>query len=246
MPESYPLWLIERPIAHRGLHDAAQGVPENSMPAFEAAALVGYPIELDVRVTADGIAVVYHDIELERLTKRPGRIEDIDSDVVRDLRLTGTGYSVPLLRDVLDIINGRTPILVEVKNEGVAGAVEEATAADLSAYDGEVAVQSFNPLTLQWFRRNARNLARGLLAGDFRDVDMNDTLKAKLRDLEMADIAAPDFIGYDVRCLPHQPVTAARARGLPVLGWTVRSPAMETDCRRFCDNIIFEGYLPEE
>lgn len=246
MTESFPLWLLERPIAHRGLHDVEQGVPENSLPAFEAAALVGYPIELDVRVTADGVAVVFHDLDLMRLANRPGRIEDVDSDAVRELRLCGTGYSVPLLRDVLDIVGGRTPLLIEVKNEGVAGRVEEATAADLGAYDAEVAVQSFNPLTLQWFHHNAPEFARGLLAGDFRDVEMNETLKKKLRDLEMADIAAPDFIGYDVRCLPHEPVTAARARGLPVLGWTVRSPAMEADCRRFCDNVIFEGYLPEE
>jgi glycerophosphoryl diester phosphodiesterase len=240
-----PRWLLARPIAHRGLHDRSVGAPENSLPAFEAAAAAGFPSELDVRVSRDGIAVVVHDADLDRLTHASGPVAAMESDELRRLRIGDSDCHLPLLSDVLEAVDARAPLLVEVKNEGVAGAVERATMAALDGYDGEIAVQSFNPLTLQWFANHAPGLTRGLLSGDFRDVEMNDVLRQKLRDLEMIDIAASHFIGYDVRCLPFAPVTAAREQGTPVLGWTVTSPEMEADRRRFCDNVIFEGYIPK-
>lgn len=241
-----PKWLTQRPIAHRGLHDAANGIPENSLVAFDAAAAMGFAAELDVRATRDGDAVVFHDEDLERMTGRRGKIETVDSSEVRRLRLDGTRQEVPLLAKVLATVVGRTPLLIEVKNEGVPGTVEEATLDVLDGYVGPVAVQSFNPLTLQWFANNAPEMPRGLLSGDFRGVEMNPTLKEKLRSLEMVDIADPHFIGYDVRCLPFEPVTRLRERGLPVLGWTVTSPDMAADALRFCDNVIFEGYIPTD
>jgi glycerophosphoryl diester phosphodiesterase len=197
-------------------------------------------------VTSDGVAVVFHDADLERMTGVAGSIEALDSDAVKSLRLSGTRQEVPLLAKVLGTVVGRTPLLVEVKNEGVPGEVEEATLTALDGYVGPVAVQSFNPLTLQWFAGREPELPRGLLSGDFRDVDMNPTLKEKLRNLEMRDIASPHFIGYDVRCLPFEPLARLREAGVPVLGWTVTSADMEADARRFCDNVIFEGYVPTD
>jgi glycerophosphoryl diester phosphodiesterase len=244
MDVTVPRWLVERPIAHRGLHGTSTAIPENSLAAFEAAATMGFAAELDVRATSDGVAVVFHDVELERMTGVEGTIDAVDSDGVGLLKLGGTRQAVPLLAGVLATVVGRVPLLVEVKNEGVVGVVEEATLAALDGYAGPVAVQSFNPLTLQWFAHHVPELPRGLLAGDFRDVDMNPTLKGKLRDLEMLDIAAPHFVGYDVRCLPFEPLTRLRAAGMPVIGWTVTSTGMEADALRSCDNVIFEGYVP--
>lgn len=241
-----PAWIVEQPIAHRGLHDLARGVPENSIAAFEAAAGAGFPAELDVRVTRDGAAVVFHDRTLERLTGAEGEVGDAELDELVHLQLSGTPHTVPSLLDALEAVSGRIPLLIEVKNEGVAGEVEEATLGAIDVYNGEVAVQSFNPLTLQWFAHNAPDVPRGLLSGGFEDEDMNPMLREKLRNLEMADIAEPHFVGYDVRLLPFDPVTRLRRSGVPVLGWTVRSPQAEAEARRHCDNVIFEGYVPSD
>ncbi len=239
-----PQWITDRPIAHRGLHDSSHAIPENSLAAFDAAAAAGHPAELDVRATVDGVAVVFHDFELARLTGEDGTIDGVDSASVSSLFLDGTGQSVPLLVDVFDAVAGRVPLLIEVKNEGVPGIVEEATLRAIEEYTGAVAVQSFNPFTLRWFARNALELPRGLLSGEFRDADMNPALGRKLRNLEMIEVASPHFIGYDVRCLPFERLTSLREGGMPVLGWTVRSADEETESRRFCDNIIFEDYMP--
>jgi len=246
MNTNLPAWIVERPIAHRGLHDLSRGVAENSIAAFEAAAGAGFPAELDVRVTRDGAAVVFHDRALERLTGAEGNVGDAELSKIVRLRLSGTPHTVPSLSDVFEAVSGRIPLLVEVKNEGVAGEVEEATLEAIDVYNGEVAVQSFNPLTLQWFARNAPDLTRGLLSGGFEEDDMNPMLREKLRNLEMTDIAEPHFVGYDVRLLPFDPVTRMRRSGVPVLGWTVRSPRAEAEARRHCDNVIFEGYVPSD
>jgi glycerophosphoryl diester phosphodiesterase len=244
MDATAPKWLRERPIAHRGLHDPARDIPENSLAAFVAAAARGFPAELDVRVTADGVAVVMHDASLQRTTGVARNVSSLDGGAFRALRLGSTGQPVPPLADVLDAVAGRVPLLIEIKNEGAARDVEAATLAALEGYAGEVAVQSFNPITLQWFARRAPRIPRGLLSGDFRDASISPVLKRRLRDLETLDVAEPHFIGYDVRCLPHERLAALRESGMPVLGWTVTSAAAEAAARVHCDNVIFEGYLP--
>jgi glycerophosphoryl diester phosphodiesterase len=244
MHRPLPKWIVQRPIAHRGLHSAAAGIPENSIAAFEAAAAAGYPAELDVRVTRDGFAVVFHDAALGRLTGGSGEVATVDSNQLQRLRLMGTDEPVPLLVDVLEAVAGRVPLLIEIKNEGAVGGVESATLDALAAYDGAAAVQSFHPQTLVWFARHAPERPRGLLSGDFRESEMDGEERERLRNLEYAGVADPDFIGYDVRCLPHNAVGRLRGAGTPVLGWTVRSAAQAHAARRHCDNIIFEGFAP--
>lgn len=239
-----PDWLTAIPIAHRGLHDGARGVPENSLVAFAAAVAEGFPVELDVRVLADGAVVVFHDRDLARMTGAPGDVARIDRAAVAGLRLAGTPEPVPLLADALGVIAGRVPVLVEIKNEGVTGRIETAVLGELAQYAGPLAVQSFNPLTMAWFRERAPRLPRGLLSGDFRDVRMAALIRRRLQRMDMFALAAPDFVGYDVRCLPYEPVTRVRDRGVPVLGWTIRSAAAERAARAQCDNVIFEGYRP--
>jgi len=244
MVRPLPQWIFTRPIAHRGLHDAAAGIPENSPAAFAAAVAAAYPIELDVRVTRDGRAAVFHDASLRRLTGVEGDVSATDSAALGELRLAGTGEAIPLLDDVLDAVAGRVPLLIELKNEGPVGGVEAATLDALDAYRGSAAVQSFNPYTLEWFARHAPERARGLLSGGFDDAAMDADMKEKLRNLELTGVASPDFIGYDVRRLPFEPVARLRRAGLPVLGWTVRDAAEAERARQYCDNIIFEGFTP--
>jgi glycerophosphoryl diester phosphodiesterase len=237
-------WLVKRPIAHRGLHDFGKNIPENSLAAFEAARDADYPIEMDVRLLCDGAVAVFHDQDLERMTGWAGQIGDQDSISIKSRYLRGTGQTIPLFEDVLELVGGKVPILVELKNFGIPGSLESAVAEALLAYDGRYAVQSFNPFSMGWFKVNAPRITRGHLSGSFSGLPLADDLKDTLRNLELVDVSAPAFVGYDIRCLPFQTVTELRARGLPVLGWTIRTPEELQRAREHCDNYIFEELRP--
>ncbi|HEX5132390.1 MAG TPA: glycerophosphodiester phosphodiesterase family protein [Candidatus Krumholzibacteria bacterium] len=248
-----PAWLKDIPIAHRGLHDSARGIPENSLPAFWAAARAGFPAELDVRLLRDGEVVVLHDRELDRVTHAHGPVAVLSSQELRAVALQGVASSgdarladarVPLLRDVLDLIAGSTPLLIEIKNEGAVGALESAVAAVLDGYAGPFAVQSFNPGTVAWWRDHEPSVVRGLLSGDFRSEPIGDDERARLRNLESVAACEPDFIGYDIRLLPFEPVARQRTAGRTILGWTARSADEFHSAREHCDNVIFEGFDP--
>lgn len=246
-----PEWLLHRPIAHRGLHDVAHAIAENSLPAFWAAARAGYPIELDVRLLADGEVVVFHDRELDRLTSANGPIAARTSEDLALLTLLGASIGddpkkedarIPLLRDVLDLIAGATPILIEIKNEGNVGALEAATVAALENYVGPFAIQSFNPGTVRWWRDVAPSVTRGLLSGDFRFEPVDDATRRRLQNMEDIASCEPDFIGYDIRLLPFERVTKERQAGRPIVGWTARSLEEGKRALDHCDNVIFEGF----
>ena len=248
-----PAWLLQTPIAHRGLHDERAGLVENSLPAFWAASRAGFPAELDVRLLADGEVVVFHDRELDRLTGESGPIASRTSGEVHGILLAGATADddprlddarIPLLRDVLDLLAGSTPLLIEVKNEGDVGPLEEAVLELLTGYRGPYAVQSFHPGTVRFWRERAPRVPRGLLSGDFHDERLDDDERRRLRCLETVGECEPDFIGYDVRLLPFAPVARERAAGRPVIGWTVRSREEALRALAHCDNVIFEGFDP--
>jgi glycerophosphoryl diester phosphodiesterase len=246
-----PDWLLSRPIAHRGLHDVAHAIAENSLPAFWAAARAGYPVELDVRLLANSEVVVFHDRDLDRLTDASGPVAARTSDDIASLTLLGATIGddpkredarIPLLHDVLDLIAGSTPLLIEIKNEGDVGALEAATVAALEGYNGPFAIQSFNPGTIRWWRDTAPGVTRGLLAGDFRSEPVDDATRRRLQNLEDLAACEPDFIGYDIRLLPFERIARERKAGRPVIGWTARSHDEAVRALEFCDNVIFEGF----
>jgi glycerophosphoryl diester phosphodiesterase len=220
---------MRTPIAHRGLHAADDGRPENSLAAFAHACDHGFPAELDVRLTRDGQAVVFHDRTLRRLTGADGRVEDHDAADVRALRLLGTDQRIPLLCDVLDLVDGRVPLLVELK-AGAPGAVLERIVLDaLDGYGGEVAIQSFKRRTL---RELDRAEARHVMGHLWR------------RRTPLATGPRIAFLGCHVDALPSRAVRRRRDAGAVVLAWTVRSDEQAQWALRFVDNYIFEGFLP--
>lgn len=233
-------WLGQQPIAHRGLH--GDGVPENSRTAFERAVSAGYPVELDVRLTADGVPVVFHDESLDRLLGKTGRVDTTTWEELAGWTIHDTDEPVPQLSEVLNVVDGEVPLLVEVKNPARPGALERRVASCLDSYDGPVAVQSFNPLVVGWFRRHRPDIPRGQLAG--LEEARGPVTRFAVNRLLTNVYARPDFVGYRHDHLPFPPVSRYRERGHPVLAWTVTDPTERWNVEPFVDAIIFEEIRP--
>jgi glycerophosphoryl diester phosphodiesterase len=226
--------LIARPFAHRGLH--GPGVIENSRAAFEAAIAAGHGIELDVQTSADGEAMVLHDYKLERLAGRDALVVVMKAAELQRITLTGTDETIPTLAEILALIGGRAPLLIEVKTPerdlaGLSRSVERA----LSGYEGPVAVMSFNPEVGRWFARHAPARLRGLVVTESK----RGWRGWYERPLALRRARA-DFLAYDIRDLPSRFATAQRLSGMPVLTWTVRSLADRARAAEHASQIIYE------
>lgn len=243
-------WL-KRPIAHRGLHDASRGVVENSRSAVKAAMGRGYAIEVDLQCAAADMPVVFHDQRLDRLTHERGPVAAHDVATLERLRLRdGGGDTILSLPDLLDIVGGYVPLVLEVKSTWRQdGAFAANIAKQLAGYQGPIAVMSFDPHAVATFRREAPALPRGLVAGQFDGPEELRRLSSRqrfaMRHLFTTAFARPHFIAYDVRALPAlAPLLARFVFGLPLLTWTVRTKAEKDRGLRFADAIIFEGITP--
>ncbi len=227
--------LIARPFAHRGLHGA--GVPENSRAAFEAAIAAGAGIELDVQASVDGEAFVIHDYELDRLTEGHGAVRTLGAAELKRIRLKESDETIPTLPEILALVAGRAPVLIEVKSpDRRVAAMSRAVQRALAGYEGPVAVMSFNPEVGRWFARHAPRLLRGVVVTE---------AGKKLRGMVERHFAlwrsSPDFLAYDIRDLPSRFAEAQRARGMPVLTWTCRSLADRARAAEHANQIIYEN-----
>jgi glycerophosphoryl diester phosphodiesterase len=228
--------LLSHDIAHRGLWGGP--VPENSLAAAAAAMAGGFGIECDVRLSRDGIAYVFHDSDTERLTGRPGRLADRSAGEIGALRLCGGEERIPRLSDLLGLIAGRVPLIIELKTDHLRETAPLALAVRrvLEGYRGPVAVMGFNPEVSRWFALHAPRIVRGLTVTEHRGRRMRDAIARRLAVWR----AKPDFLAYDVRHLPSALPSTLRDRGLPVLSWTVRSDAEHATVSRHADRPIFE------
>jgi glycerophosphoryl diester phosphodiesterase len=239
--------LFRPPIAHRGLW-TRDGAPENTLAAFDAAAKAGYGVELDVQLSADGEAVVFHDDRLDqRLTTTRGRVAQRTAAELAEVRVAGSRETIPTLKEALECVGARVLVLVELKVlGGDEGALERRVAAVLDAYDGPAAVISFNPRAIAWFADNRPARLRGLDSSAYHDA-LNWALSAEerraLAELEHVSLARPHFLGLGLDLLPSPSADALRAQGLPVVAWTLRSPEQWARVASHCDNLMFEGYL---
>jgi glycerophosphoryl diester phosphodiesterase len=232
-------FLKKQPFAHRGLHGA--GKLENSMSAFHAAVDAGMGIELDVRASRDGEAMVFHDDTLERLTQEHGPVGARTRAALQRIRFTDQAETIPALDDVLTMVAGRVPILIEIKIDTMnVGLLCLAVRRALEGYRAQVGVMSFNPEVCRWFRRHAPRLARGLVITQSLDIDLAASFKARFKRHVSLWRAKPDFLAYDIGDLPAPFPTQQRARGLPVLTWTVRTAEQERIASECADEVIFE------
>ncbi len=233
-------FLRETPIAHRGLHDAQR--PENSMPAFLAAAERGYAIETDVRFTKDRQLVLFHDDTLLRLTGDPRAVCDCTYEELKELSLGGKTAHIPLFSDFLREVGGRVPLLIEIKNMPHVKGKEIAAAmyGFLKDYSGEYAVQSFDPRYVRAYKKLCPSVPCGVLGTAEKGVAKG--VKAHvIKHMSLNFWVKPDFISYRKEDMLERKVKFKGIR----LAWVVRSPEEERSARTVADNIIFENYLPQ-
>ena len=234
-------FLKKRPIAHRGLFNKENNIPENSILAFEKAIEKDYPIELDVHLSKDRKIVVFHDDNLKRMTGIDKKIKALNYDEIKDLKLDNTNCKIPLFSDVLKLVNGMVPILIEIKSDRKTGETERELVKILKEYNGKYAIQSFNPFSLIWFKKNLPEVPRGQLASNFTKDKMLAVQKYVLKNLYFNVLTKPDFISFSINDLPNKKVESFRNNGNLVLGWTVRNKNDLEKAKKYCDNIIGES-----
>lgn len=247
-----PPGLLHRPIAHRALHDRAAGRIENSPAAIRAAIDHGYAIEIDLQLSQDGVPMVFHDEELERLTGEAGAVAARPAAALRAIRLAGGSDGIPTLEEVLALVGGRVPLLIELKDQSLVmgptdGRLEAATAAALQGYTGEVALMSFNPACIHHLARLAPEIPRGITTAAYDPESwrpMPPEMCAHFRAIPDYDPTLSSFVSHEAADLSSPRVAELKAQGAAVLCWTIRSAAEEALARRVAQNVTFEGYLP--
>jgi glycerophosphoryl diester phosphodiesterase len=243
-------WLIARPIAHRGLHDAANGIIENTAGAMRAAIAANYGIETDVQISADGEAMVNHDDVLGRLTDGEGRLDSFSAADLKRVPFRGSAERMMTLGELCDLVAGRVTMLVELKSRfdgdpRLPGRVAEV----LAGYRGPVAPMSFDPRQLALLAQLAPRLTRGIVAAKYRPHPYWDQMSAWMRHgmgyLLTALTARPQFVAYGIADLPAlAPLLARHVLSMPLLTWAVRTPDERQRAARWADQMIFEGFRP--
>lgn len=246
--------LFPNPIAHRGLHDRASGIIENSASAFEAAIIAGFTIECDVQLSSDGVAVIFHDDDMKRLLGRDGAIADCSAAEITSTKLldSAAGDCPQKFTDFLAQIAGRTLLQIELKHQRDPAGTQllaRAVAEALKSYEGPVTVESFDPHLLTAIRQFGFAGPRGIITYDYEpnewDGHLTEEQRFTLRHLLHWHETQFDFISCDRNALQLPAIGFWRALGKPVTGWTIRSQAEADAARPFADQIVFEGFAPK-
>ena len=238
-------------FAHRGLHDNKSGAPENSMPAFRKAVEKGYGIELDVQLSSDGVPVIFHDLDLARACGVQGLVRERTYEELQTLRLFGSEEKIPALKDFLEMVDGRVPLIVEFKSEDSDLTLCRVIAPMLRAYKGAYCIESFNPLVLLWYRIHQPKVMRGQLSDGFIHIP-------KYRALNKAPItipvqflipnflSKPDFIAYNH--MYEGNISRRICRNLykaKAAAWTIKSQSELEEAKKSFDVFIFDSFIPK-
>lgn len=246
LPDSF----TARPVAHRGLH--GQGRVENSIAAIEAAIERNFPIELDVQLTSDDEAVVFHDYDLRRLTPEMGAVRQRSSAQLQAMPYMAGPGSIPLLSQVIELVGGRVPLLIEIKDQDGAlgsdvGRLEAAVCRAITGYEGDLAVMSFNPNSMREMKRLCPDVPRGLVTDTFdkKNWPVPVPTLERLREIPDYDHVEASFISHMAADLERPRVTDLKNDGATILCWTITTPEQARAALAIADNITFEGYDPD-
>ncbi|MBQ9142767.1 MAG: glycerophosphodiester phosphodiesterase [Lachnospiraceae bacterium] len=231
--------------AHRGLHDNETDAPENSMAAFCKAVEAGFGIELDIQLTKDKIPVVFHDMTLKRICGEEGRICDYTYKELQKFALCKSTERIPKLEDVLDMVGGRVPLIVEFKGETTDIGLCPVADKLLREYKGVYCMESFNPLMVAWYRKNHGDIFRGQLSEKFFTKGEKSLLHFVLQHLFLNFLAKPDFIAYN--CKDYNELSRRICCGLfgaTAVAWTIKSEDELADMKKHFDLFIFDSFVP--
>lgn len=237
-------WLTDTYVAHRGLFDNNNGVPENSIPAFEKAAQNAFGIETDVQMSKDGILVVFHDGTLKRMTGADGKISDHTFEELRKFRLLNTDCVIPTFEEFLQAANG-VNLVVEIKTHDDIGEIEQKTYNALKNYGGHYCVESFNPYIIRWFKKHAPEVIRGTLSCSYEHAPWSKFKKNLLANLKLCKWNGSQFIAYDAATINVNKAVKKFSKKIPIICWTIRSQEQFDELREHFDNMIFDSFTPE-
>ncbi|TIX89261.1 glycerophosphodiester phosphodiesterase [Rhizobium sp. P44RR-XXIV] len=230
-------WLTERPVAHRGYHDMNKEVWENTLSAFSRAIDAGFAIECDLHYASDSVPVVFHDDDLQRVCNLPGQLRDRTSAELGLLSIGGTKDKIPTLKQLLQLCNGKVPLVLELKGrEGDDEGFAESVLEVLEGYKGHVALMSFD----HWLLKDLKSLEASYPVGLTAEGNKPETFFQHDEAMQLG----LDFISYFYGHLPNPFITAQRQRGIPVITWTVRDEAARKHTFANADQMTFEGFDP--
>lgn len=242
-------WLTDRPVAHRGLHDKTTGIIENTESAVQAALDGAYAIEVDLQLTEDGEAVVFHDYTLDRLTTSKGPVIARTVSDLKQVQFSACADKIQTLPELLEQVEGKATLMLEIKSlwQNI-GPLEQRVAEVLATYQGPASVMSFDPHSMTAFRAIAPHVIRGLVSERFEPTEewrfLSVAQRLALRHGVHLPQCDPDFLHYHVKGLPYGPTRLFRKLGRPVLTWTVRTPQQREIAAKYADQMIFEGFRP--
>lgn len=244
--------FLKKPIAHRALHDATRGIYENSRSAILAAIQHDYAIEIDLQLSFDGQAMVFHDDTLDRLTSKTGNVSAYTANALGQITIGTSADVIETLEEILTLIDGRVPVLIELKDQSgtlskTDGRLERATAEALSRYNGPVALMSFNPFMIETMATLTSDLPLGLTTGSFLDPawGIDDARIKHLSEILDFDGSRYSFVSHFAMELTSPRINDLKSKGAAIFTWTIRSSEAESVARQVVDNVTFEGYLAQ-
>jgi glycerophosphoryl diester phosphodiesterase len=239
-------WIKEKLIAHRGLHSKDKTIPENSIAAISLAMEKGYGIELDINVLKDGTVVVFHDNNLKRLVGKDAYLKDLSVEDLRGLRILNTEEKIPTLSEVLQLVNGKVPLLIELKPLGDNKLLCEKFIDTISGYKGKYAIHSFNPYIIYWFKKNHPSIIRGQITEFFRDdLKMKKITKYLMKTMFFNMFTKPDFINYGIQDLPNKYCDRVYKKGMCVISYASKNQKEFDTVKQHYDNSVFEFFIPK-
>lgn len=239
-------WIKKDYIAHRGYHSLDKSIPENSLLAFKKALDYGYSIECDVNVTKDGQVVVFHDFNLKRLCRIDVNLSEVTYDEIKEYHLLDTNEKIPLLSDLLELVQGQVPLLIELKPHGNRRLLCEAFMKTMSTYTGTYAIHSFNPAIVHWFKKNHPEIIRGQITEYFvSDDKMGPLVKYLMKSMFFNRFTKPDFVNYGIKDLPNKYATQAHKNGMCMISYCARNELEYHMVKTHYDNAVFEYFRPE-
>ena len=231
-------WLLTKPIAHRGLW--GKEIVENSLSAYKNAVDNGYPIEIDLYSSSDGVLFSFHDQSLERMTGQSGLIFEKTAKDLLSYKLIGSDESIPTFDKVLEVVNGKVPLLIELKDQPNKSYVDKVVER-LKSYKGEFAIQSFNPLYIKRVKKLAPLFLRGILGTKTYSKSLPFIKRNIVKNMSLNFLIKPDFISYSFEDLP---LKKCKTKNIPIITWTVTSQEISDKVKPLAKNIIFEHFLP--